>query len=101
VRTDLRSGEGVARCDVREAHEGMHEGELSRVVEPQSRDAFSRWSNGGLCKPSQLATINKRFEDVLLDVEVVVVDCGKSSAKGFTTSSGIVRRTAATGSRSQ
>ena len=75
VGVDFRGGEGVARGDVREAHEGIHEGELSRVIEPQTWDAFSSGSNGRLCQPSQLTAINKRLEDVLLDVEVVVVDC--------------------------
>jgi hypothetical protein len=41
-RVDLRSGEGVAGGNVREPDEGVHEGELSRVVELEPGNAFSR-----------------------------------------------------------
>jgi hypothetical protein len=52
VRVDFRGGEGIAGGNVREAHEGVHEGELPRVIEPQSRNALSRWSNGRFCESS-------------------------------------------------
>ena len=40
VRVDLRSGKAIAGGDVREAHEGVHHGELAGMIEPQSRNAF-------------------------------------------------------------
>ena len=44
----LGGGEGVARSDVSEAYQGVHEGQLSWVVEFESRDAFTAGKHGGL-----------------------------------------------------
>ena len=52
VGVDFRGAEGIASGNVREAHEGVHQGELPWVVEPQSRDALSRRGNGRLREPS-------------------------------------------------
>ena len=41
VGVDFSGGEGVAGGYVREAHEGVHDGELSGVVELEARNAFS------------------------------------------------------------
>jgi hypothetical protein len=48
---DFGGGEGVARSDVREAHEGVHQGELARVIEPQSGNALACRSDGRLSEP--------------------------------------------------
>ena len=57
-----------------EAHKGVHERELPWIVELEARGALSRGGDRRLRQPLQLPTINEGFEDILLDVEVVVVD---------------------------
>ena len=71
---DFGSGEGIAGCDVCEAQERMHQGELPRVIELEARNALSRRRNCRFRELSQLAAIDKGFQDILLDVEVVIVD---------------------------
>ena len=71
---DFGSGEGIAGCDVCEAQERMHQGELPRVIELEARNAFSRRGDRRFRKLSQLAAIDKGFKDILLHVEIVVVD---------------------------
>ena len=39
---EFGGGEGIAGCDMCEAHERMHQGELPRVVELETRNALSR-----------------------------------------------------------
>ena len=74
VRVYLRRGKAIAGGDVREAHEGVHQGELAGMIDPQSRNAFPCRSNGRFGEPSQLAAIDEGFEDILLHVEIIVVD---------------------------
>ena len=74
VGVDFGSGEGIAGRDMCEAHECVHEGELPRVIALEARNALSRSGDGRLRELSQLAAIDEGFEDVLLDIEVVVVD---------------------------
>lgn len=50
-RVQVTRGEGVARRDVREADEGVHEGELSRVIELESWHAFA---SGQACRFGEL-----------------------------------------------
>ena len=45
VGVEFGGGKGIASGNVREAHEGVHQGELPRVIEPQSRNALSRRSH--------------------------------------------------------
>jgi hypothetical protein len=52
----------------------MHEGKLPRVVELEARNALSRRGDRWFRELSQLATIDKGFENILLDAEVVIVD---------------------------
>jgi hypothetical protein len=52
----------------------MHHGELPRVIELETRNALSRRRDCRFRELSQLATIYKGFQDMLLDVEVVIVD---------------------------
>jgi len=55
----------------------MHQGQLPRIVELKTRDALARRCEGWCGKPLQLPPIDKRLKNVLLDVEVVVIDCGE------------------------
>lgn len=74
MRVDLRSGKAIAGGDVREAHEGVHQGELAGTIEPQSRNAFHCRSNGRFSEPLQLAAIEEGLAGVLLHIEIIVVD---------------------------
>ena len=74
ARIEFRGGEGVAAGDVGEAHEGVHQGELPRVVELEAGDALSRRRDGRFRELSQLAAIDEGLQNVLLHVQVVVVD---------------------------
>ena len=71
---DFGGGDGIAGCDVCEAYQRMHEGELPRVIELEARNALSRRCDCRFRELSQLAAIDKGFQDILLDVEVVIVD---------------------------
>jgi hypothetical protein len=66
--------EGVAGSDVSEAYQGVHEGQLSWVVEFESRDAFTAGKHRGLCQVVELSSVNKAFQDILLDVKIVVAN---------------------------
>jgi hypothetical protein len=67
-------GEGVAGSDVSEAYQGVHEGQLSWVVEFEPRDAFTTGKHGGLGQFVELASVNKALQDVLLNVKIVFAD---------------------------
>jgi hypothetical protein len=44
------------------------------VVEFKSRDAFTTGKDSGLGQVMELSSVNKAFEDILLDVKIVVAD---------------------------
>ena len=67
-------GEGISSCDVCKAYERMHQGELPRVIELEARNPLSRRRDCRLRELSQLAAIDEGFQDILLDVEVIIVD---------------------------
>src|ERR1700758_3581125 len=77
----LGGGEGVARSDVSEAYQGVHEGQLSWVVEFEPRDAFTTGKHGGLCQFVELASVNKALQDVLLNIKGVVANGGELVSK--------------------
>jgi hypothetical protein len=70
----LGGGEGVAGGDVSEAYQGVHEGQLSWVVELESRDAFTAGEHGGLGEVMELTSVNKAFQDILLNIKIVVAN---------------------------
>ena len=57
-----------------EAHEGVHQGELPRMVELEAWDALAGRGDGWLSEAAQLAAVDEGLQDVLLDIEVIVVD---------------------------
>jgi hypothetical protein len=59
---------------VSEAYQGVHEGQLSWVVEFEPGDAFTAGKYSGLCQVMRLTSVNKAFQDVLLDVKIVVAN---------------------------
>lgn len=73
----LLGGESVGGRDVSEAHQGVHEGELSGMVEFEAGDTSAVGQNGWLSELVELPTIHEGLQDVLLDVEVAVDDGGQ------------------------
>ena len=59
---------------MREAYQGVHEGQLSWVVELESRDAFTAGEHGGLGQVMELTSVNKAFQDILLNIKIVVAN---------------------------
>src|SRR5271165_428952 len=90
VRIDFAGAEGVGGRDLRKAHESVHESQLSRIVELEARNAFAGRGDGGLGKPLELTAIDKRLEDILLDVQVIVIDRSKLVAQGRKVLHGLV-----------
>jgi hypothetical protein len=70
----LGGGESVAGSDMSKAYQGMHECQLSWVVEFEPRDAFTTGKDSGLGQAVELASVDKAFQDVLLDGEIVVAN---------------------------
>ena len=57
-----------------EANQGVHQGQLSWVVEFKARDAFTAGKHRGLGQVVELASVDKAFQDVLLDVKIIVAN---------------------------
>ena len=68
---------GASCSDVREAHQSMHQGQLPRMIQLQTRDAFAVREDGGLAEVPQLTAIEEGFQDVLLNIQIVVNNRGK------------------------
>jgi hypothetical protein len=68
----FRRRKRTPRGDVRETHQGMHEGQLPRMMELQTGDAFAVREDGGLAEVSQLTAIEEGLQDVLLNIPIVV-----------------------------
>ena len=66
--------ESVSRSDVSEAYQGVHQGQLSWVVEFEPGDAFTAGKDSGLGQVVELASVNKALQDVLLNVKIVVAN---------------------------
>ena len=73
--------EGAAGSDVSEAYQGVHEGQLSRVVEFEPGDAFTTGKHGGLGQVMQLPSIDEALQDILLNVKIVVANGGELVSK--------------------
>ena len=73
------SGEGVAGGDMGEAQQSVHQGQLPRMIQLQAGNAFAVGQQGGLAEFAQLAAIDEGFQNVLLNVEVVIDNRGKFS----------------------
>jgi hypothetical protein len=70
---EFGSSESVASGDMREPHEGVHEGELSWWSSLRPGMRFRR-SDRGFSQFPELAAIDEGLQNVLLDVQIVVVD---------------------------
>ncbi len=74
-------GKGAFCGDVGEAQQGMHQGQLARMIELQARNAFAVGEESGLAELAELAAIDEGLQHVLLNVEVVVGDGRKFVSK--------------------
>jgi hypothetical protein len=78
---ELPHGEGIAGCNLGEADQRVHHGELSWVIELEPRDAFAIREARGFRELPQLAAVDEGLEDVLLDGEIAVGDGRHRCAK--------------------
>ena len=74
VGIKLGGSEGAAGSDVSEAYQGVHQGQLSRVVEFEPGDAFTAGKDSGLGQVMELPSIDEALQDILLNVKIVVAD---------------------------
>ena len=74
VGIKLSGRKGASRGNVSEAYQGVHQSQLSWVVELESRDAFTAGKHGGLCQVMELASIDEAFQDVLLNIKIIVAN---------------------------
>ena len=71
VRIKLRGRKGFPRrCG--ETYQGMHQSQLSWMVEFQARNPSATGKHRGLRQLTQLASIDEGLQDVLLDREIIV-----------------------------
>ena len=82
MRIDFAGAEGVGGWDLRKANESVHEGQLPGIIELEPRNAFAGRGEGGFGQPLELTAIDKRLEDILLDIQIIVVDRGELVAQG-------------------
>ena len=71
---DFTGDKGAGHGDLGEADQSMHQGQLPGIVEFEARNAFAGQGAGRSGEMLKLPAIDKRLDDILLDVEVVVVD---------------------------
>ena len=57
-----------------ETYQGMHQGQLSWMVQFQARNPFATGKHRGLCQFTQLTSVDEGLQDVLLDREIIVAD---------------------------
>jgi len=67
-------GEPSTGGDAGKADQGMHDRQLSRVVELETRDPPSTGENGRLRQLPQRSSVEEGFQDVLWNAVVVVND---------------------------
>ena len=70
----IASAEAVGSGHIGEAHQSVHQGQLSGMIELESRDALAAWQDSWRSQSFELVAVDKSLQDVLLDIEVVVGD---------------------------
>ena len=68
MRADFGGAEGPGCRDLSKTDQGVHQSELSGIVELEAGDTLAGRGQGGLGEVSELPTINKSFKDILLDI---------------------------------
>ena len=74
VRIKLSGCKCASRGDVSESYQGMHQSQLSWMVEFQARNPSATGKHCGLCQLTQLPSVDEGLQDVLLDREIIVAD---------------------------
>ena len=77
MRIDFRGAEGPGCRDLSKTDQGVHQGELSGIVELEAGDTLAGRGQGRLGEVSELPAIDKGFKDILLDIQVIVDDGGR------------------------
>jgi hypothetical protein len=80
VGMNFTGAEGVGGRNLGKAHQGVHQGQLPRIVELEARDAFAGRGQGRCRETLQVSAINKGFEDILLLVTGQVVPMNPAAA---------------------
>ena len=70
----LSSPKGASRGDVSEPYQGVHQRKLAWVVQFEARNPFATGKHCGFCQLTQLPSVDKGFQDVLLNGEIIVAD---------------------------
>src|SRR5947208_15710701 len=73
----VAGSEGAFGGEVAEAHQGVHEGELPRLVELQTRNASAVGKQRGLGELTKFLAVHKGFQDILLHFQIAVDDAMK------------------------
>ena len=60
-----------------ETHQGVHQSQLPWVIEFEPRDAFTAGKHCGLDQVMQLTAVDKAFQNVLLNVKIIVANAGE------------------------
>ena len=76
---EIGRGESAVGGDIGEPHQRGHHGELPRVIELETGYPPAVGKNLGLGELAQLTAVDEYFQDILLDVVVVVDDLGQTS----------------------
>ena len=71
---DVRGTKALARGNIGEAHQGMHESQLPGMIQLEAGNALAVGENRWFGKFAQLTAVDERFQDVLLGIVVVVDD---------------------------
>jgi hypothetical protein len=59
---------------VSETHQGVHQSQLSWMVEFEPGDALTTGKDGGLGQVMELTSVDKAFQNVLLNAEVIAAN---------------------------
>src|SRR3954447_22997584 len=74
IRIDCRGRNGCSSGNVRKSDNSVHEYQLARVIQFEARHTFAVRQDGGFGESAQLSPVNKRLQNVLLDILIGVVD---------------------------
>ncbi len=64
----LSGRKSASGCNVSETYQGMHQSQLSWMVQFQARNPFPTGKHPGLCQLTQLTSIEEGLQDVLWTV---------------------------------
>src|SRR5204863_254096 len=74
LRVQVAGGEGAFGGEVAEAHQGVHEGQLSGLIQLQTRDAPAVGKKCRLGELAKFLAVHKGFQNILLHLQIAVDD---------------------------